>query len=155
MTNMFAGAGQQGAVPSNATVQHGISPSARRLEVSIEDAGASTRFCLRGVLDTSSAASAYDTIVACAAAPSRRVHLDLSGVDAASRAGCRAIYVAAKLLHGRGGRMTIFGARPKVASVLKGAGFDAVFEFCDGVAPSDVACAAGEGPPPSRHREVA
>lgn len=153
MTNMFAGAGQQGAVPFDATVRNGVSPDTPRLEVSIEAAGSNTRLRLRGTLAASSAASAYDAIVAAAAAPGRQVHLDLSGLEDATRAGCRAVLVAAKLLHGRGGRMTIFGARPRVELVLKNAGFDAVLRFRDASAPSGGASA--QGPTSSRLHEVA
>jgi anti-anti-sigma factor len=152
MANMFAGAGQQGAVPFNPTP--GASSRIRRLDLSIEDAGSCLRLRLRGRLDCGSAASAHDTIVA-SAASGRRVHLDLSGVDAATRAGCRAIFVAAKLLHGRGGRITIIGARPNVRLVLGKAGFDAVIEFRDGVASPDAAEPAARRPTPGPHRAAA
>jgi anti-anti-sigma factor len=129
MTYLFTDAGRQRAVPFNATVQPGVPPDTRRLEISIEDAGPDIRLGLRGTLDTSISSSVYDAIVASAAAPSGQVHLDLSGLYAATRAGCRAIYVAAKLLYGRGGRMTIYGASPNIELVLKNAGFDALLEF--------------------------
>ena len=45
--------------------------------------------------------------------------------------------------YGRGGRMTIFGARPNVARVLTDTGFDAVIDFCVGVAPSPAIDSSG------------
>jgi anti-anti-sigma factor len=136
MTTMFAGAGQQGAFAC-ATAARGTLPGSRRLTVLIETAGAIAHVSLRGTLDTSTAASAYDRIVGSAAAPARRVDVDLTGLEAATRAGCRAIFVAAGLLRGRGGRLTILGARADVERMLRNAGFDAVIEFRDGAAPSE------------------
>ena len=137
MTSMFAGAGQQGTVQLNAAAR--VSPGTRRLEVSIEEAGSRARVSLHGILDSASAASVYDAIVATAAVPGRRLQMDLSGLDAATRTGCRAIFVAAKLLHGRGGGVTIFGARPNVLRILANAGFDALLEFRDGAVPDEAA----------------
>lgn len=146
MTNAFAGAGQQGAVRINAAPRPGTAPAPRRLDFSIDHAGSGTRLCLRGTLDTTTAAAAYDEIIAAAAVPGRQMRLDLSGLDAATRAGCRAIFVAARLLHFHGGRTTVYGARPNVAAVLKNAGFDAVLEFHDGAAPPVSPEAALTGP---------
>jgi hypothetical protein len=89
MTTMFAGAGQQGAFAC-ATAARGTLPGSRRLTVLIETAGAIAHVSLRGTLDTSTAASAYDRIVGSAAAPARRVDVDLTGLEAATRAGSRA-----------------------------------------------------------------
>lgn len=128
MTSMFAGAGQQGAVPSDTVARRGRD---NRLEVLIETADPGTRIALRGTLDTTTAAPVYDRIVGAAAVPPHRVHLDLSGLEAATRAGCRAIFVAARLLHRHGGGLTILGARPEIGRILRNAGFDAVIAFRD------------------------
>ncbi len=135
MRNMSAGAGCPATAPFNAAWRRHVAPAARRLDASIEHRGSTARLCLRGTLDMASAASVYDIIVASAAAPVSLLHVDLSGLEAATRAGCRAINVAAKLLHHRGGRLTIFGARPNVEPVLTNTGFDALIDFRDGIAP--------------------
>jgi anti-anti-sigma factor len=152
---MFAGAGQPAAEPVNAPVRRGVSSGIQRLDVSIEKAGSNIRLCLCGTLDSASAASAYDLIVASAVVPTRQLHLDLNGLDAATRAGCRAIHVAAKLLHSRSGRMSIFGAKPNVEAVLKNTGFDNLIQFQDGEAPSAVAASTLDASSPNRLRDVA
>ncbi len=136
MSDMFNRAGHKAAVPFNAPSHEGVPGNCRHLEVSLETAASVTRVCLSGTLETASAAFAYDTIVAAAAAPTRRLLLDLNSLRAATRAGCRSIHVAAKLLHGRGGRMIIFGAGPQVAEVMANTGFDNLIEFRNGVSPS-------------------
>jgi anti-anti-sigma factor len=151
MTSMFAGAGQQGAIPSGTTARRGPDTT-RRLELLIETADPGTRLSLRGTLDTTTGASVHDWIVGSAAMPPHRVHLDLSGLEAATRAGCRAIFVAARLLHRRGGGLAIHGARPDVERVLGNAGFVAVIAVGDGAAPSDHARSLDL---PPRHLRVA
>lgn len=136
MINMFIRACRTADVPVNAPLNHSVSRNCRHLEVSLEAAGSVTRICLNGRLDTASAAFAYDTIIAAAAVPTRRLLMDLNALHAATRAGCRSIHVAAKLLHGRGGRMIIFGASPDVAQVMANTGFDNLIEFLDGSSPS-------------------
>lgn len=135
MRNMRAAAGRPAAVPFNAARPQGVPPATHGLDISVEHTGTNARLCLRGTLDMASAASVYDTIIASASLPVRQLHVDLSGLDAATRAGCRAINVAAKLLHNRGGRLTIIGARPNVKPALTDTGFDILMEFRPGSAP--------------------
>jgi len=139
MTKMFTGAVRPKTVPGDTPASSFKQPHTRRLNLAVEIAGPITRLSLRGILDMASAASTYDTIVASAEAPTLQVYLDLNDLETATRAGCRAIRVAAKLLQRRGGQMTIYGAHPSVEALLVNSGFDSLIEFGRGIAPSIVA----------------
>lgn len=99
------------------------------MDISIRSAGPVLEVRLSGTLDAKAASTAYGTIVGIAASRFSQVHLDLGDLEGASRAACRAIFVAAKLLQTHGGRMRITGARPEVLRILRNAGFDAVITF--------------------------
>lgn len=134
MSFPIAGARQAAAEPFASSQAQGVS----RLTLSYDIAGPVTRLTLTGTLDSASVAPAYDTIVAAAMAPTTTFHLDLVGLRRASRAACRPIHVAARLLHVRGGRMIIHGARPEVEQALKNNGFDSQLSFSDAPAPAAI-----------------
>ncbi|MEM9573589.1 MAG: STAS domain-containing protein [Pseudomonadota bacterium] len=95
------------------------------MEISIENAGPyhSVRLC--GRLDSKGAGSIYDTIVELGALGPGKVVVNTADVTHATRAGCRALIVAAKLHHARTGeKLLIYGASGEMSSILGGAGFD-------------------------------
>ena len=100
------------------------------MEVSIENAGPFGRVYLHGRLTTATASGVYDAIVGLGSEPSGKVVVHAEGLEAATRAGCRAIIVAAKLLSVRRGKLVICGANDAVKRVLSKAGFDYLITFC-------------------------
>ncbi|MEO0697828.1 MAG: hypothetical protein AAFY84_17225 [Pseudomonadota bacterium] len=95
------------------------------MEVSIENAGPYNSVRLYGQLDSKGAGSIYDTIVGLGALGPGKVVVNVAAVTHATRAGCRALIVAAKMLHTRTGeKLLIDGASAEMVSILGGAGFD-------------------------------
>lgn len=91
------------------------------MEISIENAGPYNS----GRLDSRRAASIYDAVVGLGSLRPGRVVLNLGSVTHATRAGCRAIFVAAKMLHTRTGvKLCIEDASPDMEELLEQAGFD-------------------------------
>lgn len=97
------------------------------MECTIENAGAYVRVYLSGNLSSITASEFYDHIVGLAAVPSGRVLMNLEALTDITRAGSRAIFVSARLLHANGGRLAICGASPQVRRSLAGCGFDHAF----------------------------
>lgn len=85
----------------------------------IENAGPYVRVYLRGKMLSRSAAMIYDELVGLALAANKRVLVDLKGVTTSSPAGCRALLVAARLLHIKGGKLAICGAGPVLLETLQ------------------------------------
>lgn len=95
------------------------------MEISIEYAGPYNSVRLYGQLDSKGAGSIYDMIVELGVLGPGKVVVNAAAVTHATRAGCRALIVAAKLHHARTGeKLLIHGATGEMASILGGAGFD-------------------------------
>lgn len=95
------------------------------MEISIENAGPYNCVRLYGRLDSRGAASIYDAVVGLGALEPGRVVLNLGAVTHATRAGCSAIFVAAKMLHTRtGAKLCVVDAAPDMERLLERAGFD-------------------------------
>lgn len=106
------------------------------MEISIENAGPYNRVRLYGQLDSKGAGSVYDTIVELGSLGPSKVVVDAAAVTHATRAGCRALIVAAKMHHARTGeKLLIYGASGEMASILGGAGFDHLIEIHQGPHP--------------------
>ena len=94
------------------------------MEISIENAGPHNSVRLYGKLDSRGAGAIYDTIVELGSLGPGKVVVNVGSVTHATRAGCRALIVAAKMLHTRTGeKLLIDDATPEIASILNGAGF--------------------------------
>ncbi len=103
------------------------------MEISIENAGPYNSVRLHGQLDSKGAVSIYDTIVELGALGPGKVVVNATTVTHATRAGCRALIVAAKMHHARTGeKLLICGASGEMASILGGAGFDHSIEVHQG-----------------------
>ncbi|MEM1274061.1 MAG: STAS domain-containing protein [Pseudomonadota bacterium] len=99
------------------------------MEISIENAGPFTRVRLYGRLDGKGMGSIYDTIVGLGSLGPGKLIVNLSDVDQATRAGTRALIIAAKMRHTRiGEKLVIEDASPEIAAVLKGSGVDHFIE---------------------------
>ncbi|MEM0946431.1 MAG: STAS domain-containing protein [Pseudomonadota bacterium] len=99
------------------------------MEISVENAGPYNSVRLYGQLDSCGAGAIYEAIVELGSKGPGRVVVSVAEVTFATRAGCGALFVAAKLLHTRTGeRMQITDASPEIASILNGAGFDHLVE---------------------------
>lgn len=95
------------------------------MEISIENAGPYNSVRLYGQLDSKGAGSIYDTIVELGCLGPGKVVVSVAAVTHVTRAGCRALIVAAKMLHARTGeKLLINDASPEMLSILSGAGFD-------------------------------
>ncbi|MEM9229385.1 MAG: hypothetical protein AAGB10_07230 [Pseudomonadota bacterium] len=95
------------------------------VEISIENAGPYNSVRLYGQLDSKGAGSIYDSIVELGSLGPGKVVVGVAGVTHATRAGCRALIVAAKMLQARTGqKLLIHGASAEMVSILSGAGFD-------------------------------
>ncbi|MDP5220806.1 STAS domain-containing protein [Ruegeria sp. 2205SS24-7] len=95
------------------------------MEISIENAGPYNSVRLYGQLDSKGAGSIYDTIVELGSLGPGKVIISVAGVTHATRAGCRALIVAAKMLHARTGeKLLVYDASPELVTILRGAGFD-------------------------------
>lgn len=102
------------------------------MEITIENAGQFSSVRLYGNLDSQGAGSVYDTIVGFGSTGPGHVVLHLGAVTSATRAGCRVIFVAAKLLQVRTGeKMLICDAPPNVAQLLRNAGFAHCIEILE------------------------
>lgn len=97
------------------------------MDCTIENAGPYMRVYLSGRLTSQTVARVYDSILRLAAAPNGRVMMNLAGLDEVTRAGSRAIFVTARLLHVNRGRLAICGAVPTVRRALAHCGFDHAF----------------------------
>ena len=103
------------------------------MEISIEDVGPYSSVKLYGRLDSKGAGEIYDTIVELGSLGPGKVVVSVGSVTHATRAGCKALIVAAKLLHTRTGeKLLINDAAPEIASILKGAGFDHLIDVDQG-----------------------
>lgn len=95
------------------------------MEISIENAGPFNSVRLYGQLDSRGAGSIYDTIVGLGSLGPGKVVVNVGSVTLVTRAGCRALIVAAKMLHSKTGeKLVINDASPEFASVFAGSGFD-------------------------------
>lgn len=102
------------------------------MKIKIEKVGQNKCVRLCGRLDSQGAGSVYDAVVDLGAMSSGRVVLDLGSVTSATRAGCSAIFVAAKLLHFRtGSNLQVCEASPEVGSVLLNAGYAHLIQVLD------------------------
>jgi stage II sporulation protein AA (anti-sigma F factor antagonist) len=97
------------------------------MDCTIENAGPYMRVYLSGRLTSQTVARVYDSILRLAADPNGRVMMNLAGLEEVTRAGSRAIFVTARLLHVTRGRLAICGARPAVRRALANCGFDHAF----------------------------
>ncbi|MCY4333458.1 MAG: hypothetical protein OXC60_02135 [Litoreibacter sp.] len=111
------------------------------MKVSIEKTGPVTRVRLQGRLDSKGMGSVYDSIVNLGSIEPGKVMVYLSEVEQATRAGTKALIVAAKLLHTRTGeKLLVHDASRDIAAILEGSGYDHLFDVklrCE--AQSDVA----------------
>lgn len=95
------------------------------MELTIENAGPYTCVRLYGRLDSRGSASIYDAVVELGSLGPGNVILQMEMVTHATRAGCRAIFVAARMLNARArAPLWICDASPEVQSMLLGAGHD-------------------------------
>jgi anti-anti-sigma factor len=76
-----------------------------------------------GVVDSCACGHLCDSLVQCVVEGRTRLIVDLSGVDQVTRAGLRALIVAAKLMKSRHGQMRICGPRDRVGQYLQNCGF--------------------------------
>ena len=60
-------------------------------------------------------------------AGSRRLVIDMGGIDYISSAGLRVLLLAAKKLRGNGGQLVLAGMNPSVKQIFELAGFFAIF----------------------------
>lgn len=106
------------------------------MEISIENAGPYNSVRLYGQLDSKGAGSIYDTIVRLGALGPGKVVVNAAAVTHATRAGCRALVVAAKMLHTRTGeKLQIDGASAEMVTIIEGAGFDHLITIQQGPDP--------------------
>jgi anti-anti-sigma factor len=93
------------------------------------------RIVLSGRLDSRGTDEIATRFAALAAAPSRRVVVDLTGIDFLASIGIRALLSNAKALEQKGGRLVLFvGANSAVTKTLEATGIDALIPmFADAV----------------------
>ncbi|MEM6467622.1 MAG: STAS domain-containing protein [Pseudomonadota bacterium] len=99
------------------------------MKLSIEDLGLYKSVKLYGRLDSQSAGPIYDTLVGLGSLGPGKVIVNMSSVTVATRAGCKGLIVAAKMLHARTGqKLSIYGASGQVGTVLDQSGYEHLME---------------------------
>jgi anti-anti-sigma factor len=86
---------------------------------------------LAGRLDMSSVLLIDDKFTAMTGAPSRRVLVDLAGVDFIASIGIRLLISNAKAIANRGGRMVLSGAQAPVRKTLETLGVNELIPMYD------------------------
>ncbi|MEM1129943.1 MAG: STAS domain-containing protein [Pseudomonadota bacterium] len=95
------------------------------MEISIENAGPYNSVRLYGQLDSQGAGSIYDAIVGLGSLGPGKVVVDMGSVTHATRAGCGALFVAAKLLHVRTGhKLFIYNTTCEIARLFESSGYN-------------------------------
>jgi anti-anti-sigma factor len=96
------------------------------MEMAVEEiAGGIAAVVLRGRLDAAGAGR-IDREMAAVAASRRAVVIDLSQVKALTSLGVRLLLLAAKTVHGKGGRLVVLSPDSNVAAVLSVAGTEEI-----------------------------
>jgi len=85
---------------------------------------------MSGRLTASTAGQAYDDLVRVAQSGTKKVVLNLHGLEFIASAGLRSILVAAKLLTTARGEMRICEASDNVRTILETSGFDNLIRMC-------------------------
>ncbi|MEM1362076.1 MAG: STAS domain-containing protein [Pseudomonadota bacterium] len=99
------------------------------MNISIENVGPYNSVRLYGRLDSVGAGSIYDAIVGLGSLGPGKVIVNMEAVTQATRAGCRALIVSAKMLHAKTGeKLLIYDASHEFAAILEGAGYDHLIE---------------------------
>ncbi len=73
------------------------------------------------------------------ASPRKAVVIDLEEVTFLASIGIRSLLMAAKGVHGRGGKIVLVGASPMIRKVLETAGLDTLIPLFDDVAAAQAA----------------
>jgi anti-sigma B factor antagonist len=85
---------------------------------------------LSGKLDTTTAKTFQEKILAQIESGDRRFIIDLAQLDYCSSAGLRVFIVASKRLSSTNGKMVLCGLKDPVREVFDIAGFSAIFSVC-------------------------
>jgi anti-anti-sigma factor len=93
------------------------------LEVTTERLADTVTLYAAGPVDSKTAASLHEPLLAAAAAPNATVCLDLARVPYMSNAGLRIILLAAQALRARDERLRLEHVPPQIGNVLSSAGF--------------------------------
>ncbi|MBR9848004.1 MAG: STAS domain-containing protein [Rhodobacteraceae bacterium] len=78
---------------------------------------------IEGKINSSSSGLLFDTLVEQVRAGWQHITLDLTGLQGLTRAGCRGIIVAGKLLQQTGGNLRVVGANATCETFLKSLGY--------------------------------
>jgi len=93
------------------------------LQVTIERLPAVITLHAAGPVDSKTAASLHEPLLAAAAVPNATVCLDLAHVSCMSNAGLRVLLLAAQALRARDGHLRLEHVPPHIKNLLSSAGF--------------------------------
>jgi len=100
------------------------------VEIETKESEGVTLVYMSGRLTSTTAGQAYDDLVRVAQSGTKKVILNLRGLEFIASAGLRSILVAAKLLNNARGEIRICEANAAVGEILETSGFDNLVRLC-------------------------
>ena len=103
------------------------------LEIAVTERSGWSVVTASGQLDVATAPRLRETLQAQQHAPTRRLVLDLSGIEFLDSFGLGVLVGGLRRARSGGGALVLVGVRPRIAQVLAVTGLDAVFDIAVGV----------------------